>query len=187
VSWDRHFNESIVLPDGSKLTTLGEAGKHILELSKAQHNTKELQKAVRSLIEAAEYGGEVMFAHIGMLRALSGRADEPSAKTAPVKLSDSTSMKPEPEHVPSIKPTFDRSPIASETLQSAITDAVKKAEPACEAFVGVIVEPTTPKSHFDANWALKGIKFGRSDREKANEAVMSIVERMQRQFRLSNE
>jgi hypothetical protein len=134
VSWDRRFNESIVLPDGSKLTTLGEAGEYILKLSKAERNTKELQEAVRFLIEAADHDGEVMFAHIGMLRALKRRADEPSPNTAPVTSSDSASVKPEYEHVPSIKPTLDRSPIASETLQSAITDAVKKAEPACKAW-----------------------------------------------------
>ena len=36
-------------------------------------------------------------------------------------------------------------------LQSAITDAVKKSDPDCEAFVDVIVQMQTPKSRFDEN------------------------------------
>ena len=110
-----------------------------------------------------------------------------SSPALSVKLSDPTSMQREREPVASIKPTDDRSLIASETLQSAITKAVKKAEPACETFVGVIVQRTTPKSRFDANWALRGVKFGRADREKANKAVTTVVERMQREFRLSDD
>ena len=82
-----------------------------------------------------------------------------------------------------VKPGSDRNLIAAEALQSAITDAVKK-ESSCEAFVGVIVERTTPKSRLDANWALIGVKFGRADRKKANQAVTTVVERMQRDFRL---
>ena len=110
-----------------------------------------------------------------------------SSPALPVKLSDPTSMQREREPVASIKPTDDRSLIASETLQSAITKAVKKAEPGCETFVGVIVERITPKSRLDANWALRGVRFGRADRDKANKAVTTVVERMQREVSLSDD
>ena len=70
-----------------------------------------------------------------------------------------------------------------EELESTITEAVKAA-PGCEAFVGVIVQRTTPKSRLDANWELRGIKFGRVDRRIAKEVLTPIVERMQREFRL---
>jgi len=33
----------------------------------------------------------------------------------------------------------------------------------------------------------RGVKFGRANREKANEAIAIIVERMQREFRLSDD
>jgi hypothetical protein len=81
----------------------------------------------------------------------------------------------------------DRSLITSTKLQSAITEAVKKSVPGCEAFVGVIVQRTTPKSRFDANWALRGVKFGRADRDSANEAVKAIVKRMQREFHITDD
>jgi hypothetical protein len=84
-------------------------------------------------------------------------------------------------------PHDDRVLIAGPKLELAIAEAVKKAAPGCEAFVGVIVELTTPKTRFDANWALRGARFGRSDRVTANEALATIVERMQREFKLSEE
>jgi hypothetical protein len=80
----------------------------------------------------------------------------------------------------------DRVPIAAAKLELAITSAVKQA-PGCEAFVGVIVQQTTPGSRFDADWALRGVKFGKAGRETVNEALATIIERMQRIFRLSEE
>jgi hypothetical protein len=71
----------------------------------------------------------------------------------------------------------------AEELELTITETVMAA-PGCEAFVGVIIQRTTPKSPQDANWELRGIKFGRTDRKIAREALTPIVERMQREFRL---
>jgi hypothetical protein len=83
------------------------------------------------------------------------------------------------------KSVDNRQSISRTDLQSAITDAVKQSDPDCEAFIDVIIEHAEPKSKFDANWALRGIKFGRSDRGKAAQAIAVIVARMQREFRLS--
>ena len=80
-----------------------------------------------------------------------------------------------------------RSPIASANLESAITEAIRKRAPGCESFVGVIVQPTRPKSRFDANWVVRGVKFGRADREKVNEAIATIVESMQREYSLADD
>ena len=70
-------------------------------------------------------------------------------------------------------------------MQSAITEAVKKADPDCEAFIGVIVQRETPKVRFDPNWAIRGIRFGKADRDKSGLALATIVERMQREFSLA--
>jgi hypothetical protein len=72
-------------------------------------------------------------------------------------------------------------------LESAITDAVKNSDPACAKFVGVIIQRELPKSRFDANWAIRGVKFGTADRGKSLKAIATIVERMQRDFSLSND
>lgn len=70
-------------------------------------------------------------------------------------------------------------------LELAIAEAVQKAAPDCEAFVGVIVRRTKPASRSDVNWRLQGIKFGNADRKIASEALTTIIERMQREIRLS--
>jgi hypothetical protein len=70
----------------------------------------------------------------------------------------------------------DRNAISRETMQAAITVAVKRADPDCKPFVGVIVQRTIPKSSLE-----------RADRNKAKEAVDTIVQRLQREFILSNE
>jgi hypothetical protein len=228
VSWSLPFSEPIVMPDGSELATLQDAYDHLNKFPKSEQDAEGWKAAAHCLIEAAEHGGAVAFARIGMLRAMKQQADRDptvelvdvtmwevqqlktdrddpilrdqaslslpgvmeaivaivSSPAVPVEFSNPTSMGRGPEPVVSIKPTDDRRLIASETLQSAITKAVQKAEP---AFVDVIVQRITPKSRFDTNWALRGVKFGRADREKANQAVTSVVERMQREFRLSDD
>ena len=87
--------------------------------------------------------------------------------------------------LPKKKSAGDRSSVTVDDLQSAITEAVKKAAPDCEAFVGVIVQRETPKAQLDANWAIKGVRFGKADREKSRKALTTIVERMQREFVLA--
>jgi hypothetical protein len=78
-----------------------------------------------------------------------------------------------------------RSSVSREQLQLAITDAVKKAEPGCEAFAGVIVRRETPIARFGADWAITGVRFGKADRDKSSQALATIVERMQREFSLA--
>jgi hypothetical protein len=80
-----------------------------------------------------------------------------------------------------------RQAISQADLVSAITDAVKQSDPDCSGFVDVIVQQIKPKSQFDPNWAIRGIRFGRSDRQKATQAVDAIVARMQREFRLAED
>lgn len=82
---------------------------------------------------------------------------------------------------------LDRKTIKSESLEAAIGNAVKNGVLGCENFVGVIVQRTTPKSKFDTNWALRGVRFGRVDRGKADKAISLIVEQMQREYKLSDD
>lgn len=77
--------------------------------------------------------------------------------------------------------------IATRELELAISEAVKKAAPGCDEFVGVMVQHDRPKSHLDPNWAIRGVKFGKADRKVADEALATVVERMQREFLLSDD
>jgi hypothetical protein len=76
--------------------------------------------------------------------------------------------------------------ITAVKLELEIAQATKVADPSCAEFVGVVVQRVKPKSSSDANWTLRGIKFGRSDRKAVDEILTTIVERMQREFRLSD-
>ena len=80
-----------------------------------------------------------------------------------------------------------RQSISRGDLQSAIRGAVKKSDPDCEAFVDIIVEHVPPESRFGPNWAVRGVKFGKSDRGKSTAALATIVARMQQEFRLSDD
>lgn len=72
-------------------------------------------------------------------------------------------------------------------LELAISEAVKSAAPGCEDFVGVIVEHKIAKSRLDPNWAVRGVKFGKADRRVVDEALTTVVERLQAEFLLSKE
>jgi hypothetical protein len=126
----------------------------------------------------------------------SERMNKPLEVLASVISSPSNPTKPVPSVEPkqnqnaasiSISRSDDRDPISLATLETAIGGTVRRSGPGCEAFVGVIVQRTTPKSHFGANWALRGIRFGKADRDEASVAITTIVERMQREFWLSDD
>jgi hypothetical protein len=79
-----------------------------------------------------------------------------------------------------------REQIKCETLEVAIATAVKRSDPRCEPFIGVVIERRTPKSRDEANWAVRGIKFGKAERQNCNAALSVIVERLKREFEVSD-
>jgi hypothetical protein len=85
------------------------------------------------------------------------------------------------------KSDSERSSISREGLESAITEAVKQADPAFETFAGVLVQRETPKADSGVNWSIRGVRFGKVDREKSGQALATVVERMQRKFSLADD
>jgi hypothetical protein len=73
--------------------------------------------------------------------------------------------------------------ISAAELESAIGQALKAA-PGCEDFIGVLVRAKRPKSDPDPNWEVRGLRFGNSPRETVNEALATVVARLQQEFRL---
>ena len=73
--WSTPFDEPIALRGGRKLVTLQQAADYIMKLPEDVQHQQRWQIAVENLINAAETGGGwLMFARIGMMRALN--ADE---------------------------------------------------------------------------------------------------------------
>ena len=70
--WSTPFEEPIRLRGGGRLTTLQQAADYIMRLPEDVQQQERWQTAVENLINAAETGGGwLMFARIGMLRALN--------------------------------------------------------------------------------------------------------------------
>ena len=70
--WQRRFDEPIELPDGRKLRTLADAIAWLaMEIPPDEHEMKQVQAAAHCVNEAAENNGPMIFARIGMLRALN--------------------------------------------------------------------------------------------------------------------
>jgi hypothetical protein len=84
VSWDQRFLDPIELPNGKKLVTLRDAALYITQLPEAEYNAAEWQAAMEALLLVAESDGPMMFARIGVMRALnhskSAPKDEPRRK-----------------------------------------------------------------------------------------------------------
>jgi hypothetical protein len=76
--WSTPFDEPIPMRGGGRLVTLQQAADYIMKLPEDVQQRECWQIAVENLINAAESGGGwLMFARIGMLRALN---DEEKAR-----------------------------------------------------------------------------------------------------------
>jgi hypothetical protein len=77
--WSTPFDEPIRLGSGRKLATLQHAADYIMKLPEDVQQEARWQTAVENLINAAESGGGwLMFARIGMMRALNEEGRERS-------------------------------------------------------------------------------------------------------------
>jgi hypothetical protein len=70
MSWERPFDQPVPLPSGPPARTLRDAASYIRTLPKSQHDRPEWRLAVQMLIDAAENRGSMLFAKMGMLRAM---------------------------------------------------------------------------------------------------------------------
>lgn len=78
-----------------------------------------------------------------------------------------------------------RKPIARAELEQVIADVVRAGDPECQEFVGVIVERVAATSPGGANWAVKGVKYGKANRELCDAALSNCVTEKQLEFELS--
>jgi hypothetical protein len=84
------------------------------------------------------------------------------------------------------KPMGNRTSMTRAALELAIAEAAKTACPECSGLIGIIVERVDPKTPGGANWAVKGIKFGKADRDRCAEAISKLVADGQIEFEISD-
>jgi hypothetical protein len=71
--WSTPFDDPIRLLGGRRLVTLQQAADYIMKMPEDIQQQERWQIAVENLINAAETGGGwLMFARIGVMRALNG-------------------------------------------------------------------------------------------------------------------
>jgi hypothetical protein len=75
VSWDRPFDQPEPLPGERPARTLRDAGNYIRELPQSERDTPEWRLAVQMLIDAAEDRGPMLFAKMGIDRALNRKVE----------------------------------------------------------------------------------------------------------------
>jgi hypothetical protein len=82
--WLRRFDEPIPLPDSRKLRTLKEAITYLAkEIPKKEHGLKSVQAAAYCVIEAAENDGPMVFARMGVMKAIHRHRVEPETERKP--------------------------------------------------------------------------------------------------------
>jgi CspA family cold shock protein len=89
-------------------------------------------------------------------------------------------------HMKAEQPEGKRSPISRAALELALAEAVRGSDPQCEGLIGIFVERVVPGSPGGANWVVKGIRYGKAERDRCNAAISSCVEEGQREFEVSD-
>ena len=75
MSWDRPFHQPVPLPEGPPAQTLRDAAAYIRKLPQPERDCQQWRLAVQMLIDAAEDRGPMLFAHMGIIRALEAHAE----------------------------------------------------------------------------------------------------------------
>jgi hypothetical protein len=79
-----------------------------------------------------------------------------------------------------------REPIEPRALELAITSAVKTFASVASHSLASSFEQSTPRSPDDTNCTIKGVKFGKAEREPYNAALSVVVERLKREFEITH-
>jgi len=71
MSWERPFDQPVPLPSGPPARTLRDAANYIKKLSETERDMPEWRMAIQMLIDAAEDRGPMLFAKMGIQRAVN--------------------------------------------------------------------------------------------------------------------
>jgi hypothetical protein len=72
MSWHLCFDEPITLEDGTSLASLRDAIAYLAQaIPETEHLMKEVQAAAHCVTQAAENGGPLLFARIGIMQAIN--------------------------------------------------------------------------------------------------------------------
>lgn len=108
----------------------------------------------------------------------------PDAPTQDMNQDDRTERRPMTRKAPSDS-LHDRVPVFRSVLEQSLGDAIRASDPECSGLVGIIVEPAASDAANGANWAVKGVRFGRVDRHRCSAVLASCVADLRSKFLVS--
>jgi hypothetical protein len=79
-----------------------------------------------------------------------------------------------------------RTSMTRAALELAIAEAARTACPECRGLIGIVIERVVPETPGGANWAVKGIKFGKADRDRCAAVISKLAEDGQIEFEISD-
>jgi hypothetical protein len=80
-----------------------------------------------------------------------------------------------------------RKPVTRADIEQSLAEAVRTSHPEFETFAGVIVERIVPARPGDANWAVRGVRYGKADRHRSSAVLSHCVEEAQLEFEISED
>ena len=107
------------------------------------------------------------------------RSEQNFKRSSESALSKMRKRKPEP----SLKK---RTGITRAALELALVEIVRGSDPQCKSLAGIIIERAVPGPHGGPNWIVKGIKYGKVERERCSALISRCVEESQRDFEVSD-
>ena len=84
------------------------------------------------------------------------------------------------------KPEQRRKPVTRADLERRLTEAVRTSHAEFEGFVGVIVERISATSPGRSNWAIRGVKYGRANRDRSDAVLSHCVEEAEQELEITD-
>ncbi len=84
------------------------------------------------------------------------------------------------------KPEEHRKLVTRAVLEQRLTEAVRTSHAEFEGFVGLIVERVAAASPGSANWAVRGVKYGRVNRDRSGAVLAHCVDEAQQEFEVTD-
>ena len=136
-------------------------------------NLKELRKGQKVTFDVADDQGRSVAKNLRLVEERTDRDD-------PIKVTPQGEL--ERESVRKKSGNSDRKPITRAILERCLTDAVRKAAPECEGFVGVIIQKVMPEVLDGVNWVVKGVKYGKANRSRCETVLGATLREKQQNY-----
>jgi hypothetical protein len=85
---------------------------------------------------------------------------------------------------PRKRPRKTREPITRAELEQTLAAAIRH-DSECEAFVGVVIGRVVPARSGEANWVVRGVRYGKADRDRCAAALSRRVTEAQQVYELA--